>query len=504
MGTVPVRDAWPVDRGQERHLAKELPMKVMLEYGLDMMEANLPDDADVFVPGETVPDPPCLEDPVAATRQALRNPIGMQPLAELARPGDRVTIVFPDVVKGGQHATSHRRVAIPLVIEELERAGVSRKNMLLICSNGLHRKNAPHEIAAMLGEPLFSEFWSAGQIINHDSEDDEHLVDLGTTPRGDPVLMNRYVYESDLAVLIGHTLGNPYGGYSGGYKHCSTGLTHWRTIAAHHVPEVMHAPDFVPVSSTSLMRRKMDEIGRHMEERMGKRFFCCDAVLDTSSRQIAVYSGYAAEMQPVSWAVADRRTYVPWAEKKYDVVVFGMPRAFHYGDGMGTNPIMMMQALSAQVIRHRRVMSDRCVFIVASACDGFFNDVIWPYMPEIYDLLTGCNTLPDIHPLGERFAADPGYVAKYRFAGAFHPFHPFSMMACGHLAERHTSAIYIVGAKQPGIARAMGLKTRATVEQALQDARLKYVGDHPNILVLPRTFRTAAVHLCMKDEPINP
>ena len=72
---------------------------------------------------------------------------------------------------------------------------------------------------------------------------------------------------------------------------------------------------------------------------MGKKFFCVDAVLDSSSRQIAIFSGYAKEMQPVSWACADKSTYVPFAEKKYDCIVFGMPTNFHYGNGMGTNPI---------------------------------------------------------------------------------------------------------------------------------------------------------------------
>ena len=76
-------------------------------------------------------------------------------------------------------------------------------------------------------------------------------------------------------------------------------------------------------------------------------------------------------------------------------------------------------------------------------------------------------------------------------------------MSCGHLAEEHTSAIYIVGAREPGIARAMGLKTRATFEEALEDARKKYVGANPNILALPKTFTTAAVHLCMKDPAQN-
>ena len=79
------------------------------------------------------------------------------------------------------------------------------------------------------------------------------------------------------------------------------------------------------------------------------------------TRQIAIFSGYAKEMQSLSWKVADNRTYVPFAEKKYDIMIFGMPQFYHYGDGMGTNPIMLMQGLSAQVIRHKRVMSNRCV-----------------------------------------------------------------------------------------------------------------------------------------------
>ena len=61
------------------------------------------------------------------------------------------------------------------------------------------------------------------------------------------------------------------------------------------------------------------------------------------------------------------------------------------------------------------------------------------------------------------------------------------------------SAIYIVGAQEPGYARGMGLKTRASFEEALEDAKKKFVGENPNILALPMTFKKAAVHLCMKN-----
>jgi hypothetical protein len=60
-----------------------------------------------------------------------------------------------------------------------------------------------------------------------------------------------------------------------------------------------------------------------------------------------------------------------------------------------------------------------------------------------------------------------------------------------------------VGAQDPGFARGMGLKTRATFEEALEDAKKKYVGANPNVLALPLTFKTAVVHLCMKNEPYD-
>jgi nickel-dependent lactate racemase len=304
-------------------------MKIAFEYGQGLMEADLPDSTGVFIPGETVPDPPHLENPEPATREAILNPMGMPPISELIKHGSKVTIIFPDFVKGGFQDNSHRKISIPIIIEECLKAGVEKKDITLICSNGLHRKDTKDEIRSILGEKVFNDFWWTHQIVNHDSEDWDNLIDLGYDELGDHVIMNKQVFESDLAVLIGHTLGNPYGGYSGGYKHCATGITHWKCIAAHHVPDVMHRDDFTPVTSTSLMRQKFDAIGQHMEKCMGKRFFMCDAVLNTTQRQIAVFAGYGKDMQPKSWEIADQRTYVPWAEKKYDIMIFGMPQKFH-------------------------------------------------------------------------------------------------------------------------------------------------------------------------------
>lgn len=476
---------------------------IAFEYGQGVMEATLPDSTDIFVPGETVPDPPYLEDPEPATREAILNPIGMPPISELVKQGSKVTIVFPDFVKGGFQDNSHRKVAIPIIIEECLKAGVEKKDIKLICSNGLHRKNTKEEIRSILGDKVFNDFWWTHQIVNHDSEDWDNLIDLGYDEPGDHVIMNEEVFESDLPVLIGHTLGNPYGGYSGGYKHCATGITHWKTIAAHHIPDVMHRDDFTPVRGDSLMRKKMNAIGQYMEQCMGKKFFTCDAVLDTKQRQIAVFAGYTKELQPKSWEIADKRTYIPWAEKKYDIMVFGMPQKFHYGNGHGTNPILMLQAISANIIRHKRVLKDNCVVICSSICNGYFHDEEFPSYRPLYELFQRDyhNVLPDLEKYGEYFCSKQEYVDKYRFNYGYHPYHPFSMISCGHIVEMHCAAIYIAGAYEPGYARGMGMKTRATFEEALKDAE-KYTGKNPNILALPRTFRTAGVHLMRKGEKV--
>jgi hypothetical protein len=478
-------------------------MNLSFEYGAGFMDAELPDTTDVFIPGETTPDPPHIpfDKLEEETLKSIRNPLGMETLAQRARPGMKAVIVFPDRVKGGFQATSHRKISIPIIIDELAQAGVSTKDILLVCSNGLHRKNTKAELLSILGEKIFHEFWPSGQIVNHDSEDWDNLVDLGKDELGCPVIMNRQVYEADIPILIGHAMGNPYGGYSGGYKHCATGITNWQSIGSHHNPAVMHKEEFTPVSTHSEMRAKFDSIGQHMEKCMNKKFFLCDAVLDTKANQIAVFSGYAKDVQTESWKIADKRTCIPWAEKKYDVMVFGMPQAFHYGNGMGTNPILMMQAISANIIRHKRVLSDNCVVICSSLCNGYFHDEEFPSYRATYDLFQHDynNILADIDRFGEYFARNPEYIRKYRFNYAYHPFHAFSMTSCGHIAEMNTAAVYIVGAIEPGYARGMGMKTRATFEEALADAKKKYAGANPNILALPKTFTTAAVHLGMKE-----
>jgi len=152
--------------------------EVLLDYGDELMTVQVPDSATVVRYGETYVDPAEV-DPWEATRQALENPLGMPPLRELAKPGDKVVIATPDRVKGGAHLRAHRRVCIPLMVEILREAGVGLEDITLLCAMGLHRKNTLEELYWYLGKDIVDSFWP-DRLVMHDAEDPNGILDLGT------------------------------------------------------------------------------------------------------------------------------------------------------------------------------------------------------------------------------------------------------------------------------------------------------------------------------------
>lgn len=465
---------------------------VRLEYGDSGMDVEVPEHAVVMRSGETFTDPEPSGAPVQATREALAQPYGSPRVRELVGPGATVTIAFPDRVKGGSHDTAHRRAAIPLLLEELAAAGVDERDVRLICAIGLHRKNSRDEFETYLGREIADRF-RGGRLANHDPENPAEMVTLGETARGDVVEVNRHVLESDLVVVLGHAMGNPYGGYSGGYKMPCTGLTSWRSIRSHHVPATMHRDDFVPASTQSHFRGQLTEIGEKIEGSMKRPFFAVDAVLDSHSRQISVVAGNAKEVERASWPRAARRTEVEFEEERADVLVLGMPRTFHYGPGMGSNPILMLQAIGSSIVRAAGALKPEPVIICASMCDGWFNDEWFPSYRETYELFQRCAHVRQMGRYEDDMSNRPEYIHKFRHAFGYHPFHAFSMLYMGGIALERSLAIYIAGAQAPGFARGMGCIPTTDFNDAVRQAT-RHVGKRPKMLVLPE----------MSKPPIHP
>jgi nickel-dependent lactate racemase len=468
----------------------------MLDYGDEKMPIKTPDDSFVMTPEDLSHDPPSV-DPVKATEDALQNPLGMLPLSSNVKHGDKVIILCPDKVKGGNQTFSHRKTSIPIIVKELLKAGVECKDIQIIIANGLHRKNTLFEMRYYLGNFIVNSFWP-DRLICHDAEDTDNLTAFSGNSSGNIVEFNSRIMKADLVISIGHVLGNPYGGFSGGYKMVSTGITTWRSISSHHCPTVMNRTDMLSGNTQSDMRKRMNSIGQSMEKAMGKKFFFVDAVLGTDNQILGVFSGDGTIVQEQSWQLAKKRTEITLdLDDKFDILVFGLPRTFHYGPGHGTNPILMLQAIGAQLIRDFGVLKDNSVIICVSKCDGWFNDRWFPSYRTLFNKLEYLSDFADAVEFEEALSNNPRFIRKYRFEHGYGAFHAFSMVYCGNIALRNTNSVIIVGARNPGYARLMGCRAVKTFDQALNEAK-KYVGKNPRILVLPECMNKPGFHLFEK------
>ena len=206
-------------------------MKDEIVFGDRMMPITLPDDVQSAPPGlsTTLSTVENIEETI---HSALLEPLGRPPLRERVKSDYRVTIAFddPSVPCFGPVWEP----AIKLVISELDKAGVKRTNITLLCANGLHRKFTRRELTHILGEDLVNEF--RYRLICHDAEDQDNLSYLGRADSGYDVEINRLVTDSDLTVYINTVV---WRGFNGGWKSVCVGLGSYRCIRWHHTPDSM-------------------------------------------------------------------------------------------------------------------------------------------------------------------------------------------------------------------------------------------------------------------------
>ncbi len=223
-----------------------------------------------------------------------------------------------------------------------------------------------------------------------------------------------------------------------------------------------------------------------------------DAVLGQKSQILQVAAGTVEEVEKATWPLAEKRTNIQLGMKEpFDVLVMGLPRNFHYGPGMGTNPILMSLAIGGQLSRCWSVFREGGVVIAASVCDGWFNDTWFPSYRETYEAMQKYTTPTEFLASEEakRISTDPDYCYRYSNYCTYHPFHAMSMISGGEVTLQRTCATIMVGAKAPAYARGMGYVPVGTFPEALKLAE-RYVGKNPRILCTPEAFSGGvAVHL---------
>jgi len=451
-------------------------MDEQIVFGDRMIPVRLPDRTR-FVPQGLSTSLPPVADLRAALQEALRRPLDLPPLRELAKPGWKVTVAFDDPTVPCYGPVWEP--AIRSVLEELEHAGVKKRDVTLLCANALHRKFTRGELGKVIGKELVQEF--GYRLLCHDAEDPENLSFLGATRSGYDVEINRRVTDSDLTIYINTVV---WRGFNGGWKSICVGLSTYRSIRWHHSPDGMSMS-----IEGNQMHAMLDEMGELIEEKIGKRrIFKIETALANPLQVARIWAGSVGETRRAALDLL-KQQYPPrrdLVEGKADLIVYGIPDWSPYASFSIMNPLLTLVSSGLGYLGGviEALGKPGCSVILATPCPNQWDDLHHPSYREVWNQVLSRSRNPyEIRDLYEEdFAHRPEYLYKYRFGYGFHPIH--GIMATYPLKRlKHAARVFVAGATDPSLVTHLGFEPKESVEAAVAAAE-KIHGKDSSILFI--------------------
>lgn len=197
---------------------------VSLKYGERILPLRLPASlkADVLSPKSLAHVGASGE---SLIEKALNNPVTSVPLRNLANRRMQVAVVVDDVTR-----PTPIHSMLPMVLKELEQAGVPKGQIKIVIALGTHRPMKNSEIRSRLGSETASHY----TVVNADCKAKEEFHYKGDTIDGVPVWVNRSVADADLVIGLGMIVPHTDTGFSGGAKILVPGVCALETVKAFH------------------------------------------------------------------------------------------------------------------------------------------------------------------------------------------------------------------------------------------------------------------------------
>lgn len=167
-----------------------------------------------------------IEDVKQATLEAIRNPIGSEPLQKVVVKGDKVGIVVSDITRSWIRTNEF----LPVIIDELNLAGIPDEDIFVLVAQGTHRAHTRKEDIAVCSREVADRV----KIYQHFSKDEEGLTYIGTTKRGTPAYINKRILDADKVIITGGITIHLMAGFGGGRKSIMPGVAGDTTIQKNH------------------------------------------------------------------------------------------------------------------------------------------------------------------------------------------------------------------------------------------------------------------------------
>jgi nickel-dependent lactate racemase len=245
-------------------------MRLDLLYGRGRLAVDFPENLDLTTIRKQ--PMPVAADPVGRLRESFRGNASRPSLRELARERRRACILICDITRPVPHGT-----LLPPLIEELAAAGMSKDRILILVATGLHRPNEGAELREVIGSDAV---FGAVPIANHFARDLDAHADLGRTPSGIPIRLDRRFVDADLRIVVGLVEPHFMAGYSGGRKLVVPGVAHSDTILKLHAGVIL---DHVRAANAVIEGNPVHQEQLHMVRAAGE-VFALNVVIDEERR----------------------------------------------------------------------------------------------------------------------------------------------------------------------------------------------------------------------------
>ena len=236
-------------------------------------------------------------------RKCFENPLGTQPLRNITHGKKSAAVVVEDISR----PMRIDRI-LPVVLEELEAAGLEPENIVIVSALGCHRPLSGPEFRRKLGNEIVNKYLTVNPSLY------DNLKYMGDTPAGTPVWINAHVAKADIKIGLGGILPHPNAGFGGGGKTILPGVSGFETISKHHLNRMDVSKGIGEVENNPF-RQDLEAAARLIGVD-----FVVNAIMGTDRDIVALYAGDMIEAHRAAIENA-RRAYKVEAPPNADLVI---------------------------------------------------------------------------------------------------------------------------------------------------------------------------------------
>ncbi len=413
----------------------------VLKYGKDAVRFNL--DSARVARELTIKDYPPLENPPLAIREAIRKPIQSPPFNEIVKPGQKVAFLVNDSTRV---ANSH--VFMPILLDELNSAGIPDKDMFIFFALGDHRPLDEPEMISLVG----AETARRVKMFNPNSKDPAQFQHLGTTSRGTPIRFHKSVVGADHVICTGSIVYHWFSGFGGGRKAMLPGVAAYDTICRNHALMLEPGADMGRLMGNPVYEDQIEGT------EMLRPSFLLNVVLNEKKEFLKVFGGdyIQAHLQACEFVEQIYGTEIP---EPADLVIASC--------GGYPKDINVYQLQKTMDNAWLAVRQGGAVIILGECCEGVGSEEYLKWMKE--------------YKTPERIEKE---IRSNFLVGAHKAY------AVTRLLKK--ADFILVSGLEPALARTLLFTPARNMEEALALAREK-VGPSPRVILMPQGSLTVPI-----------